>query len=95
MRLERDVSSAQIIRELKKIPYIGQKSAEQLFAVGIRNLDDIKKNKPEKIYEALLKLENTHLDKIMLYVLRCAQYFLKNKNPDPKLLKWWSWKDKE
>jgi recombinational DNA repair protein RecR len=98
MKLEREIEGRdkiKIIRELKTLPNIGQKSAEQLQMVGVKSLDDIRRNKPEKIYEALLELENKNLDKIMLYVLRCAHYFLKTKNHDSELLKWWNWKDKK
>jgi len=31
----------------------------------------------------------------MLYVLRYAVYYVSSNDPDPELLKWWSWKDRE
>ncbi|HOV78455.1 MAG TPA: helix-hairpin-helix domain-containing protein [Sedimentisphaerales bacterium] len=34
-------------------------------------------------------------DRCMLYVLRYAVYYVSSNDPDPELLKWWSWKDRE
>ncbi|MBW8041138.1 MAG: hypothetical protein FVQ85_14200 [Planctomycetes bacterium] len=31
----------------------------------------------------------------MLYVIRCAIYYASNTDHDPKLLKWWNWRDKK
>jgi hypothetical protein len=28
-----------------------------------------------------------------LYTFRCAVYYASNKRHNPKLLKWWNWKD--
>jgi hypothetical protein len=33
------------------------------------------------------------VDRCMLYVFRCAVYYATNKKHDPKLLKWWNWKE--
>ena len=30
-----------------------------------------------------------------LYVLRCALYYASTDDPDPELLQWWNWKDKD
>jgi hypothetical protein len=29
----------------------------------------------------------------MLYVFRCAVYYASTRDPDPRLLQWWNWKD--
>jgi hypothetical protein len=31
----------------------------------------------------------------VLYTLRCAVYAARTEKPDPELLKWWKWKDRE
>ena len=34
-----------------------------------------------------------HIDRCMLYVLRCAVYFASTPRPEPEKLLWWNWKD--
>lgn len=76
------------------IPGVGKSISKDLMDLGFRKVDDLKKANPEKMYLDLEKLRENHIDKCVLYVFRCAVYFAKTKNPDPKLLKWWNWKDK-
>ena len=45
------------------------------------------------LYERLCELQGCHVDRCMLYVLRCAVYFASGERHDPELLKWWHWKD--
>jgi len=35
------------------------------------------------------------VDRCMLYVLRCAVYYASTLDPDPRLLQWWNWKDRD
>ncbi len=37
----------------------------------------------------------TPLDRCVLYVFRCANYYAAHKRHDPELLKWWNWKDEK
>lgn len=87
-------SKKHILKNLESIPHIGKVSAQQLYDIGIRNTDDIKNGDPEAICADLKQLPMTNIDPIMLYVLRCAKYYLITDNPDPEKLQWWYWKDK-
>ena len=80
--------------DLEHIPGIGPKISYELKALGFRNTKDLRNQDPEVIYQDLSKLRKKHIDRCVLYVFRCAVYFANNKRPDPKLLKWWRWKDK-
>lgn len=83
------------ILEFQQIPGVGKVIAQDLWNLGIRSFDDLKKAKAEQLYESLCKLQNAKVDRCMLYVLRCAIYFVSEENYKPELLKWWNWKDKK
>ena len=79
--------------ELQKIPGVGKSIARDLRNIGIRSISDLKNRDPEKLYEKSNQYEGIVQDRCLLYVFRCAAYFAGHKNPNPKKLKWWNWKD--
>lgn len=79
--------------ELEKIPGVGRSIAKDLNDLGIFAINELKGKDAEKLYDKLMKLNGTHIDRCILYVFRCAIYFASNKNHDPELLKWWNWSD--
>ncbi len=81
------------LRELQKAPGIGKSMALDLYGLGVRSLDELKKQNPEELYNRLCLKTGGHVDRCVLYVFRCAVYFSRRKRHDPKLLKWWNWKD--
>lgn len=81
-----------VLKELQRIPGVGKCIAGDLWDLGIRKPDDLKLASPEEWYERLCALQHCRLDRCMLYVLRCADYFVKTPLPDPEKLKWWHWK---
>ena len=80
--------------DLQAIPGVGKSIAQDLMALGIFQVDDLKGWDPEKLYERSNALAGTKQDRCLLYVFREAVYFAETKNPKPELLKWWNWKDK-
>ena len=82
------------LKELQIIPGIGKAMAEDLFNLGYRRVVDLKHEDPSKMYYNLCKLEGVRLDPCVLYTFKCAVYFATETKHDPKLLKWWNWKDK-
>ena len=83
----------QALKELAIVPHIGKKSAEVLWNIGVKSLSELKDHDPEELYLKVQGQPNIAVDRIMLYVLRCAVYYASNKEHDPELLKWWNWKD--
>jgi len=81
------------LKEFQTIPGVGKTIAQDLWNLGIRSINDLKSKSPQKLYDELCALQGTHVDRCMLYVFRCAVYFASEKDHDPKLLKWWNWKD--
>ena len=83
-----------VLRALQVIPGVGRSVSVDLWNLGIRAVDDLRGRDPEELYQRLCVLQQTHVDRCMLYTLRCAVYFASNETHDPELLKWWSWKDR-
>ena len=84
---------AAAINKLETIPGVGKSIAEDMLNIGIQNVNDLKGKNPEKLYKKLCNYKAAPVDRCMLYVFRCAVYFASNTKHDPRLLKWWNWKD--
>lgn len=83
-----------VLKEFKQIPGVGKSIAEDLWNIGLRSVQDLKGADPEKLYRRLCIYKGSLVDRCMLYVLRCAIYYMSNDKHKPELLKWWNWKDK-
>ena len=82
-----------VLKKFKTIPWIGPACAQDLWDLGLRSFDDLASSDPEYLYKRLCVLQKAQVDRCMLYVFRYAVYYVSEPNPDPKLLKWWNWKD--
>jgi hypothetical protein len=80
------------LKELKKVPGVGSRIAQDLLSLNIRSLSDLKGRNPERLYARLNKLAGRTNDPCVLYAFRCAVYFASSPRPKPGLLKWWAWK---
>ncbi len=80
--------------ELQRIPGVGPSIAEDLRAIGIARLADLKGTDPERLYSRSNAKRGMVQDRCLLYVFRCAVYFAETPRPNPKKLDWWAWKDK-
>jgi hypothetical protein len=85
---------ATALKEFRTIPGVGRSIAQDLWNLGLRKVADLKRQDPQRLYDRLCKLQGTHVDRCMLYVMRCAVYFASTAKPRPELLKWWNWKDR-
>lgn len=83
------------LKELRKIPSIGKSIAEDLWGLGIRQVKNLKNRNPQRLYERLSSKAGMPLDRCVLYTFRCAVYFASQRRHDPRLLKWWNWKDRK
>jgi hypothetical protein len=77
------------------IPGIGPSMSIDLEKLGYSRVSELRGENPAEMFEKLRVMAGGHMDRCVLYVFRCAVYFAENKEHDPKLLKWWNWKDKE
>jgi hypothetical protein len=81
--------------ELEQIPGVGKAIAADLRQLGIASVSQLKGKNPEGLYRKLCRFRASPVDRCMLYVFRCAVYYASTSDPDPELLKWWNWKDKD
>lgn len=86
-------SKSEILKEFQTIPGVGKSIAHDLWNLGIRSIADLKNHTADELYQQLCVYHNTHVDRCMLYVFRCAIYYASTQAHDPHLLKWWNWKD--
>jgi hypothetical protein len=84
---------AEALRELQTIPGVGPSIARDLVGLGVFRVAQLKRKSPERLYRRLEEQVGTHVDRCALYVFRCAVYYAENERHDPRLLKWWNWKD--
>jgi len=81
--------------DLEQIPGVGKSVAQDLHRLGITAAGQLKGRDPEELYERLCRFKASPVDRCMLYIFRCAVYYASTEDPDPELLKWWNWKDKD
>lgn len=81
--------------DLERIPGVGKSIAEDLHHLGITAVGQLKGRDPQELYDRLCRFKASPVDRCMLYVLRCAVYYASTDDPDPRLLQWWNWKDKD
>jgi hypothetical protein len=78
--------------ELRRLPSIGPKAAEDLRSLGVKSIKDLARRDPERLYLALCQSTGVRQDPCVLYGFRCAVYAAGTPGPEPELLKWWNWK---
>ncbi len=89
----RKVDKNAALKDLRRIPGVGPVLAEALYSLGIRSVDGLKEREPEELYLEFCRLKGQHVDRCVLYVFRLAVYFASTTEHDPRLLKWWNWKE--
>jgi hypothetical protein len=80
---------------LQTIPGVGPSVARDLRVLGVRSLATLRRRNPERLYTQLSRIRGVRQDPCVLYVFRCAVYFARTPHPEPRLLKWWNWKNRE
>lgn len=91
--MKRRLTDKAQLKSLMTIPGVGPSLARDLVDLGCPDVASLKNRDPEKLYQKLMALRKTHIDRCVLYVFREAVYFASEKNHQAELLKWWNWKD--
>lgn len=79
--------------EFLSIPGLGRSTSQDLLDMGYESVEQLKNSTPEQLYDELCSLKRYEIDKSMLYVFRCALYYITNSSHEPELLKWWNHRD--
>ena len=90
-----DVTKQQAIKNLRQIPGVGVSIANDLWNIGIKNVDELKGKSPEMLYDISNKYVGAVQDPCLLYVFRCAVCYAETplEERDPEKLRWWYWKN--
>ncbi len=78
--------------DLQTIPGVGPAMERDLRGLGFRYVEDLRGQDPEAMYRRSSEIAGVRQDPCVLYVFRCAVYYAETPDPEPELLKWWSWK---
>jgi len=79
---------------LEEIPGVGPSLARDLEDLGFTAVKELRGSDPESMFDTLCELRGTSQDRCVLYVFRCAVYYASHRKHEPRLLKWWNWKDR-
>lgn len=79
--------------DLIKIPGVGPSLKNDLIKLGYTNVESLKNQNPELMFEKLEKIMNKKIDRCVLYVFRCAVCYANNEKENRESLKWWDFKD--
>lgn len=96
MTLNNPLTKADAIKDLRRIPGVGKSIATDLWNIGIKSVEALKRQDPESLYDLSNRFAGTVQDRCLLYVFRCAVYYAEHKpgEHEPEKLKWWNWKEK-
>ena len=83
-----------VLKAFQQIPGVGPSIANDLWNVGLRSLDDLRKADPDDLYDRACAYQGEKIDRCLLYTFRCAIYYVSHEKHDLDLLKWWNWKDR-
>ena len=81
------------IKKFQVIPGIGMSLAQDLIDLGYLEIENLQGEDPNEMYQKLCSLRGQNIDRCVLYVFKCALYYVNNTIHEPELLKWWNWKD--
>ena len=93
-QLRRRSMPSSVRKDLTRIPGVGPSIAADLYLLGIREVADLRGRNPETLYGQLCEVTGVRMDRCVLYVFRSAVYYASEREHDPRLLKWWNWKDR-
>lgn len=89
------VTKEQSIKDLRQIPGVGISIANDLWNIGIKNVQALKGKDPDKLYDQSNAYAGMIQDRCLLYVFKCAVYYAETppERREPEKLKWWNWKN--
>lgn len=80
--------------ELRRIPYVGEKTEADLRALGFATVASLRGQDPEVLYERECLLKACKVDRCQLYVYRMVVYYASHETHEAEKLRWWYWKDR-
>jgi len=79
----------QDIRKLSDLKSIGKESLKDFNRLGIKSVEELAEQEPEKIYDELCKISGVIHDICVLDTFRCAVEQARNPNLPDEQKNWW------
>jgi hypothetical protein len=70
---------------------IGPSMAGKLWDLNVHSLEALAGSDAQKLYDRLIHIRGHHIDRCVLYCLRCAIYQATHESPEPSRCLWWNW----
>lgn len=78
-------------RELRNLDGIGPAMLQDFEKLGVKNMRELARRSPEKLYEQLCKITRQSQDICVLDVFRCAVAQARNPRLPAAQRNWWYW----
>ncbi|HVO44081.1 MAG TPA: helix-hairpin-helix domain-containing protein, partial [Aggregatilineales bacterium] len=65
-----------VLKAFQGIPGVGPSIANDLWNIGLRSVDELYGADPDDLYQRACAYEGTTIDRCLLYVFRCAVYYV-------------------
>jgi nucleotidyltransferase/DNA polymerase involved in DNA repair len=79
------------LRKLKDLDGVGPATLRDFEELGVRNVDQLAKHDPQKLYDKLCRIKGVRIDPCCLDVLTCAVAQARNPNLPAAQRQWWYW----
>ncbi|MCL2462407.1 MAG: helix-hairpin-helix domain-containing protein [Defluviitaleaceae bacterium] len=89
----RDSVNEPLKTDLTKIPGIGERMARHLIEAGYPDIESLRGQSPEEVYQKDCLAQGVQVDRCALYCYRLAVAYAEGAVIEPDKLKWWRWKD--
>jgi hypothetical protein len=73
-----------VLKDLRRIPGVGEKLSAVLWELGVRSVSDLKGQDPGVLYQSLCSLRGRRVDRCVLYVFRSAVYYASHDRHNPR-----------
>jgi hypothetical protein len=95
-RLDGSISRARCdeiaaLADFQRLGSIGLESARDFVALGLRSVDDLKRQDPRELYARMCKLTKSRQDPCVEDAFRCAIAQARDPKLPARLRDWWAW----
>lgn len=78
-------------RRLRDLEGVGPRMLEDFEALGVADLEQLRKEDPHDLFERLCEIKGVRVDPCCLDVFTCAVAQAKDSRLSPERRKWWFW----
>ena len=79
------------LRRLRDLDGVGSATMQDFDELGVRNVDQLARQDPQKLYDKLCRLKGVRIDPCCLDVFTCAVAQARDPNLPKERRQWWYW----